>query len=51
MRRFSRVCETIFLKLLDVVRGLNQKTVDGLIAERDYEELDLLIVNTLMGQK
>ena len=42
---------TIFLKLLDVVRGLNQKTVDGLIAERDYEELDLLIVNALMGQK
>ena len=42
---------TIFLKLLNVVRSLNQKTVDGLIAERDYEELDLLIVNALMGQK
>ncbi len=42
---------TIFLKLLEVVRRLNQKTVDSLIAERDYEELDLLIVNALMGKK
>lgn len=41
----------IFLKLLGVVRGLDQTMVDGLIAERDYEELDLLIVNALMGQK
>ncbi len=41
---------TIFLKLLEVVRGLDQETVDALIAERDYEELDLLIVNALMGQ-
>ena len=42
---------TIFLKLLEVVRGLDQKTVGGLIAKRDYEELDLLIVTALMGQK
>ena len=42
---------TIFLRLLDVVRGLDQKAVDGLIAERDYEELDLLIVNALMGTR
>ncbi|MDD2600430.1 MAG: TIM barrel protein [Kiritimatiellae bacterium] len=41
---------TIFLKLLEVVRGLDQRTVDALIAERDYEELDLLIINALMGQ-
>ncbi|MDX9868957.1 MAG: TIM barrel protein [Kiritimatiellia bacterium] len=41
---------TIFLSLLAVSRGLDQKTVDGLIAERDYEELDLLIVNALMGK-
>jgi xylose isomerase len=41
---------TLFLKLLEVVRNLKQKTVDELIAARDYEELDLLIVNALMGQ-
>ena len=38
---------TIFLALLDVVRGLDQKAVDDLIANRDYEELDLFIVNAL----
>ena len=42
---------TIFLKLLGVVRSLDDKKVDKLIANRDYEELDLLIVNALMGQK
>ncbi len=42
---------TIFLKLLEVVRSLDAKKVDGLIAARDYEDLDLLIVNALMGQK
>lgn len=41
---------TIFLKLLEVVRSLDQTVIDGLIAERDYEELDLLIVRALMGQ-
>ncbi len=41
---------TIFLALLDVVRGLDQTAVDKLIAERDYEGLDLLIVNALMGR-
>lgn len=40
---------TIFMQLLDVVRGLDRKIVDNLIAARDYEELDLLIVNALMG--
>ena len=40
-----------FLQLLEVVRGLDQKAVDGLIAERDYEGLDLLIVNALMGKR
>ena len=42
---------TFFLQLLEVVRGLDQKAVDGLIAERDYEGLDLLIVNALMGKR
>jgi len=42
---------TIFLKLLEVVRSVDPKTVESLIAARDYEELDLLIVNALMGAK
>jgi xylose isomerase len=40
---------TIFLRLLDLVRSLDQKKVDKLIAQRDYEELDLLIISHLMG--
>ena len=41
---------TIFMKLLEVSRGLDQKAVDGLIVDRDYEGLDLLIINALMGK-
>jgi xylose isomerase len=40
---------TIFLKLLDLVRSLDETKVDGLVAERDYEELDLLIIKHLMS--
>jgi xylose isomerase len=41
---------TIFLALLDLARSLDQGKVERLIAERDYEELDMLIVNHLMGR-
>jgi len=41
---------TIFLHLLDLVRSLDQKKVDNLISERDYEELDMLIINHLIGK-
>ena len=41
---------TIFLKLVDVVRGLDNKKIEKLIAARDYEELDMLIVSKLMGK-
>ena len=41
---------TIFLALLDIVRSLDEKRIDELIAARDYEELDLLIVQSLMGR-
>lgn len=40
----------IFLSLLDLVRSLDKDKVDDLIAERDYEALDLLIINHLMGK-
>ena len=39
----------IFLKLLELSRSLDQAKVDALIAERDYEELDLLIMSHLLG--
>ena len=41
---------TIFLKLLELVRSLDNKKVEELIAQRDYEELDLLIMNHLLGK-
>lgn len=40
---------TIFLKLLELVRSLDDKKVEELIARRDYEELDLLIMNHLLA--
>lgn len=40
----------IFLSLLDVSRGLDQGRIDDWIKERDYEALDLYIVNRLMGR-
>jgi xylose isomerase len=40
----------IFLNLVDLVRSLDEGRVDQLVADRDYEELDLLIVNHLMGR-
>jgi len=41
---------TIFLRLVELARSLDEGRVEQLIAERDYEELDLLIVNHLMGK-
>ncbi len=40
----------IFLRLVELVRSLDESKVERLIAERDYEELDMLIVNHLMGR-
>ena len=42
--------KTIFLHLVDLVRSLDKGKVEKLIAERDYEELDMLIINHLMGK-
>ncbi|OGV40258.1 MAG: xylose isomerase [Lentisphaerae bacterium GWF2_45_14] len=39
---------TIFLKLLDVSRSLDHKKIEKLRAERDYEELDLYIMESLI---
>ena len=39
----------VFLKLVEVNQSLDQTQIDALIAARDYEELDLLIMNALLG--
>jgi len=41
---------TIFLRLVDLVRTLDNNKVEKLISQRDYEELDMLIINHLMGK-
>ncbi|MFA7175335.1 MAG: TIM barrel protein [Kiritimatiellia bacterium] len=40
----------MFLQLLEVARNLDNAAIDKLIAERDYEALDMLIMNSLMGR-
>lgn len=39
----------IFLRLVEVVRSLDRERINALIAARDYEELDWLILTNLMG--
>ncbi|MGZ3631021.1 MAG: hypothetical protein ACXVDN_25615 [Ktedonobacteraceae bacterium] len=39
-----------FLRLVEVVRSLDQQAINALIAQRDYEELDWRILNSLMGR-
>ena len=40
---------SMFLKLVELTRSLDQKKMDELTAARDYEELDWLILSHLMG--
>ncbi len=40
----------IFLELVKLVQKLDKTRIEKLIAARDYEELDLLIINHLMGK-
>ncbi len=40
---------TIFLRLLELARSLDSKRVEKSIKDRDYEELDLLIMQHLLG--
>ena len=39
----------IFLRLVEIVRSLDRARINQLIAANDYEELDWLILNSLMG--
>ncbi len=40
----------LFLRLVAVSRNLDRARLEALITARDYEEVDLLILNSLMGQ-
>jgi xylose isomerase len=41
---------TIFLRMVELVRSLDKSKVDKLVQQRDYEELDMLIIDHLMGK-
>jgi hypothetical protein len=40
----------MFLRLVELSRSLDRSRVAELIAQRDYEELDWLILSHLMGE-
>ena len=40
---------TIFLRMVELVRSLDKSKVEKLVRQRDYEELDMLIIDHLMG--
>jgi xylose isomerase len=39
----------VFLRLVEIVRSLDQSRIDDLISNRDYEELDWLIFESIIG--
>ena len=39
----------MFLRLLDIVRGVDEQKVEEFRAHRQYEQLEMLILNALMG--
>jgi xylose isomerase len=43
--------KTMFLRLLDIVRGVDERRVEELRARRQYEQLEMLILNALTGRK
>ncbi len=43
--------KTMFLRLLDVVRAVDEKQIEALRAEKKYEQLEMLVLNLLMGKK
>ena len=42
--------KAIFLKLLEISRSLDQTKIEQFIAERDYEELDLYMMQSILGR-
>jgi xylose isomerase len=41
--------KTMFLRLLDIVRGIDRNKVEEFRARRQYEQLEMFILNALMG--
>jgi xylose isomerase len=41
----------IFLRLLDISRSLDDKKIAACVSKRDYEELELYIISSLLGKK
>jgi xylose isomerase len=39
----------VFLKLLDLSRSLDETTIDNYVSERNYEALDLYVMNAILG--
>jgi xylose isomerase len=39
----------IFLRLLEISRSLKQTDIDGMVGERDYEELEMYVLGKLMA--
>jgi xylose isomerase len=48
--RHLRNSMQVFLRLVEVMRSIDQQKVNALVAERDYEELDWLVLGYLMGR-
>jgi xylose isomerase len=42
--------KTMFLRLLDIVRGVDEKKVEQLRQNRQYEQLEMMILNALTGR-
>jgi xylose isomerase len=43
--------KTMFLRLLEIVRGIDTSRVEELRSNRQYEQLEMLILNALMGRR
>jgi xylose isomerase len=39
----------VFLRLVEIVRSIDRERIQELISARDYEELDWLLLTSLMG--
>jgi xylose isomerase len=43
--------KTMFLRLLDIVRGIDEAKVEALREARQYEQLEMLVLNALTGRE
>jgi xylose isomerase len=43
--------KTMFLRLLDIVRGIDAARVEEVRRKRQYEQLEMLVLNALTGSR